>query len=122
MKIEFILKDRFGNDLNEGDKVLWICPDLPVEQCTFFGGINKMYNSGEEIHGKLVFFRTKEQVKKESESRLKGKKPLICCPSETANNTLMFMSDDGEIQWVIQCLSESDELKHPRLIKIEGDM
>lgn len=127
LKIEFTLKDRNGVELNEGDKVNWICENLSVEECTFGNMVNKMWNSGEVIKGKLVFYKTNEQVRDEFINRPYYKKYInnpnesyrvSSCPSNIANLELMFLSDEGDIRWSIKCPSVENDYRHEKLEKV----
>ena len=105
MKVEFTLKDMNGVELQEGDKVIWCCEDIPMDATpTMFGFGWRMWNNGERIPGKLLFFRTKEQVASISKSAY----PSI---------ELMFIADKGDLTWVIECPSEKEDFRHNRLKK-----
>lgn len=90
LKVEFILKDKDGVELNEGDNVLWVCENV-IDKPSFFGMIDCMWNSGQVIPGKLVF---------------RGDVPK-----------LYFLSDDEETRWIIDDLG--DDFRHPRLKYME---
>ena len=105
MKVEFTLKDMDGVELQEGDKVIWCCEDIPMDaKPSMFGIINAMYNDGQRIPGKLIFYKTKEQVKNISDRS---------CPSIE----LMFIADKGDPIWSIDCPSEQEDFRHNRLKK-----
>jgi hypothetical protein len=127
LKIEFTLKDRNGVELNEGDKVNWICENLSVEECTFGNIVDKMWNSGEVIHGRLVFNHTKEYVDKEYTNRPYYKKYINnpresyrvkYMPSNISNLELMFLSNEGDIKWSIECPSVENDYRHEKLEKV----
>jgi hypothetical protein len=92
MNIQFELKDRNGKDLYENDKVNWVCPNLTIEDCSMFGMVNKMWNSGEVISGRLIF-------RNELDRTLE----------------LMFHSDDDDIHWSIRSPLDG---KHKSLEKV----
>ena len=120
MKIEFTLKDRNGIELNDGDKVNWCCENIPVEECIFMGGVMKMWNSGEVIPGKLVFYKTTEEVDsmfKKTETFLDNPDTNYN-PADTARLELMFFSDRGDITWAIMCPSGEKDFRHSSLEKI----
>ena len=102
MKIEFTLKDRNGVELEYGDDVNWICANLSVEECRMGNLINKMWNSGEIIPGRLVFYKTIEQAK-----------------NDYRDLKLMFVSDDNEIRLAIGCPSEKNDYRHVNLERVE---
>lgn len=104
MKIEFTLKDRNGIELNEGDRVNWCCDNLSIEDCIVFGVVNKMYNSGEIIPGRLVFYKTSEEADN-------------VYSSSPTSLELKFLSDNGKIRWSINCPSSQNDYRHVRLEK-----
>lgn len=119
MKVEFILKDKDGIELNEGDNVNWRCENNQAAHCMG----DYMWNSGEIIPGKLLFFRTKEQVSSEYQKTeaYKGDRPKSYHPSNVAGLELMFMSKKGYPIWSIRCPSEADNFRHLNLEKTTKD-
>jgi hypothetical protein len=89
MKIEFELKDCDGVDLQEGDRVEWVCQKMEIKP-TMFGIVYDMWNSGQIINGRVTFDPQKLHV--------------------------VFASDDGEITWYIQDLPDNN--RHDRMRKI----
>ena len=120
MKVEFTLKDRNGIELQEGDCVKWCCEKWPEEKKTAIAGLRyEMWNSGEEIPGKIIFYKTIQQVKKVYRSTEDYKNGSYSfCPSKTASLQLMFVSDKGNPIWAITCPSKSKDFRHPSLEKI----
>jgi len=115
MKIEFIIKDRNGVELFEGDRVNWHVEEELIPNTCF--GIK-----GEILSGILVFYRTKEQVKEVYQKTPSYKYDLehnitTYCPSQSATFTLMFIADHAT--WVINCPFEAEDYRHPKLEKVE---